>query len=82
MVEVIYELVKSIALTQMGPSYYLQFLPYVTNDLSAPENYYYNDHFSLNLCHFFFCDFFYFHGLIIYFDDWLSVLRSAVLDDV
>jgi F-type H+-transporting ATPase subunit a len=29
-VEVIYELVKSIALTQMGPSYYLQFLPYVT----------------------------------------------------
>ena len=28
-VEVIYELVKSIALTQMGPSYYSQFLPFV-----------------------------------------------------
>jgi len=27
--EVIYELVKSIALTQMGPSYYSQFLPFV-----------------------------------------------------
>lgn len=30
MVEVIYELVKSVALTQMGPSYYAQFLPFVT----------------------------------------------------
>ena len=28
-VEVIYELVKSVALTQMGPSYYAQFLPFV-----------------------------------------------------
>ncbi len=28
-VEIIYELVKSIALTQMGPSYYSQFLPFV-----------------------------------------------------
>jgi len=28
-VEVIYELVKSVALTQMGPSYYSQFLPFV-----------------------------------------------------
>jgi len=28
-VEVIYELVKSIAFTQMGPSYYSQFLPFV-----------------------------------------------------
>lgn len=28
-VEVIYELVKSIAITQMGPSYYSQFLPFV-----------------------------------------------------
>ena len=27
--EVVYELVKSIALTQMGPSYYSQFLPFV-----------------------------------------------------
>jgi len=27
--EVVYELVKSIALTQMGPSYYKQFLPFV-----------------------------------------------------
>jgi len=29
-IEVLYELVKSIALTQMGPSYYSQFLPFVT----------------------------------------------------
>jgi F-type H+-transporting ATPase subunit a len=29
LIEVIYELVKSIALTQMGPSYYSQFLPFV-----------------------------------------------------
>ena len=28
LIEVIYELVKSIALTQMGPSYYSQFLPF------------------------------------------------------
>ena len=28
-IEVIYELVKSIAFTQMGPSYYSQFLPFV-----------------------------------------------------
>ena len=28
-IEVLYELVKSIALTQMGPSYYSQFLPFV-----------------------------------------------------
>jgi F-type H+-transporting ATPase subunit a len=28
-VEILYELVKSIALTQMGPSYYSQFLPFV-----------------------------------------------------
>ena len=28
-VEVIYELIKSIAITQMGPSYYGQFLPFV-----------------------------------------------------
>ena len=28
-VEIVYELVKSIALTQMGPSYYSQFLPFV-----------------------------------------------------
>lgn len=28
-VEVIYDLVKSVALTQMGPSYYSQFLPFV-----------------------------------------------------
>lgn len=28
-VEIVYELVKSIALTQMGPSYYKQFLPFV-----------------------------------------------------
>jgi F-type H+-transporting ATPase subunit a len=28
-VEIIYELVKSIAVTQMGPSYYSQFLPFV-----------------------------------------------------
>lgn len=28
-IEVIYELVKSIAVTQMGPSYYSQFLPFV-----------------------------------------------------
>jgi F-type H+-transporting ATPase subunit a len=28
-IEVVYELVKSIALTQMGPSYYSQFLPFV-----------------------------------------------------
>lgn len=28
-VEVIYELIKSIAITQMGPSYYSQFLPFV-----------------------------------------------------
>ena len=28
-IEIIYELVKSIALTQMGPSYYSQFLPFV-----------------------------------------------------
>jgi F-type H+-transporting ATPase subunit a len=28
-VEVVYELVKSIAVTQMGPSYYAQFLPFV-----------------------------------------------------
>lgn len=28
-VEVVYELVKSIAITQMGPSYYSQFLPFV-----------------------------------------------------
>ena len=28
-VEVVYELVKSIAVTQMGPSYYSQFLPFV-----------------------------------------------------
>lgn len=62
--------------------YYRHFLMSILNDLSAPENYYYNDHFSLNLCHFFFCHFFYFHELIIYFDDWLSVHRSAVLDDV
>ena len=27
--EVVYELVKSIAITQMGPSYYSQFLPFV-----------------------------------------------------
>jgi F-type H+-transporting ATPase subunit a len=27
--EIVYELVKSIALTQMGPSYYSQFLPFV-----------------------------------------------------
>jgi F-type H+-transporting ATPase subunit a len=27
--EIIYELIKSIALTQMGPSYYSQFLPFV-----------------------------------------------------
>jgi len=27
--EVVYELVKSIAFTQMGPSYYAQFLPFV-----------------------------------------------------
>ena len=27
--EVIYDLVKSIAVTQMGPSYYSQFLPFV-----------------------------------------------------
>lgn len=30
LVEVIYELVKSVAVTQMGPSYYAQFLPFVT----------------------------------------------------
>ena len=29
LVEILYELVKSIALTQMGPSYYSQFLPFV-----------------------------------------------------
>jgi F-type H+-transporting ATPase subunit a len=29
LIEVLYELVKSIALTQMGPSYYSQFLPFV-----------------------------------------------------
>jgi len=29
LLEVVYELVKSIALTQMGPSYYSQFLPFV-----------------------------------------------------
>lgn len=28
--EVIFELVKSIAITQMGPSYYAQFLPFIT----------------------------------------------------
>lgn len=28
-IEVVYELVKSIAVTQMGPSYYSQFLPFV-----------------------------------------------------
>jgi len=28
-IEVVYELVKSIAYTQMGPSYYVQFLPFV-----------------------------------------------------
>jgi F-type H+-transporting ATPase subunit a len=28
-VEVIYELIKSIAITQMGPSYYSQFLPFI-----------------------------------------------------
>ena len=28
-VEIVYELVKSIAITQMGPSYYAQFLPFV-----------------------------------------------------
>jgi F-type H+-transporting ATPase subunit a len=28
-VEIIYELIKSIALTQMGPSYYSQFLPFI-----------------------------------------------------
>ena len=28
-VEIVYDLVKSIALTQMGPSYYSQFLPFV-----------------------------------------------------
>ena len=28
-VEIVYELVKSIAITQMGPSYYSQFLPFV-----------------------------------------------------
>jgi len=27
--EILYEFVKSIALTQMGPSYYSQFLPFV-----------------------------------------------------
>jgi len=29
LIEIVYELVKSIALTQMGPSYYSQFLPFV-----------------------------------------------------
>jgi len=29
LIEILYELVKSIALTQMGPSYYSQFLPFV-----------------------------------------------------
>jgi F-type H+-transporting ATPase subunit a len=27
--EILYDLVKSVALTQMGPSYYLQFLPFI-----------------------------------------------------
>jgi F-type H+-transporting ATPase subunit a len=30
LLEVIYDLVKSIALTQLGPSYYSQFLPFIT----------------------------------------------------
>lgn len=29
-IEIIYELVKSIAVTQIGPSYYSQFLPFIT----------------------------------------------------